>query len=508
MDGASECYYVNMKIIKIGRSRSNDCVFSNSTVSGTHAILELETGGNRGKLRDLNSLNGTFVNDKRINGEVVVTVSDRIRFGSETTSLGGILARMSETKVSKKLPGIDRRTIGKSSTSQIHFSQDDVSRDHAVIYKTATGDVVIEDCGSTNGTYVNGVKITSKVLQPGDKVTITRNYPLEWESIFKTGAKPAKTVNMKKIITSVAAVLLVAAIGIGGYWLWNKNRTWSQEKIYKEYHSAVCWVYVEYGYKVIVDDKDITAALCHQFDLGQSEYVCLEDGDLKSGTDVGQGTAFFISEDGKLATNLHITRPWLFTEDAKNIEIGMNKILSVMALVADPTLSRSNLKIQGEVVKMCIIPDGLPISEKNAIEVREIKGGDDINKDVAIIQTETRSLPSQVKRVIDINNADLSEESMTEGRQVFTIGFPYGADLAMNSNLELKNQVHGGTITQNRGDYEFGHDAETAGGASGSPIFNNKGELIGIHHAGLTGVTGVQGFNMAVKAKYIQELLK
>ena len=78
----------------------------------------------------------------------------------------------------------------------------------------------------------------------------------------------------------------------------------------------------------------------------------------------------------------------------------------------------------------------------------------------------------------------------------------------MNSNLELKNQVHGGSITQNRGDYEFGHDAETAGGASGSPIINDKGKLIGIHHAGMTGVTGAQGFNWAIKAKYISELLK
>ena len=157
---------------------------------------------------------------------------------------------------------------------------------------------------------------------------------------------------------------------------------------------------------------------------------------------------------------------------------------------------------------MDIVPDGLPISESNAIECEEIKGYDDVNKDVAILQTKTRKLPIDVKNIIDINKADLSEDVLTEGRTVFTIGFPYGADIALDSNQDLKNQVHDGAVTQNRGDYEFGHDAETAGGASGSPIFNDKGKLIGVHHAGMTGVTGAQGFNRAIKAKYVVDLVK
>jgi pSer/pThr/pTyr-binding forkhead associated (FHA) protein len=35
-----------------------------------------------------------------------------------------------------------------------------------------TGGVVITDIGSTNGTKVNGTKITTATLQPGDRVTI------------------------------------------------------------------------------------------------------------------------------------------------------------------------------------------------------------------------------------------------------------------------------------------------------------------------------------------------
>ena len=233
----------------------------------------------------------------------------------------------------------------------------------------------------------------------------------------------------------------------------------------------------------------------------------MEGDDLKAGAVGAQGTAFFITKDGKLATNLHITRPWLFSNDADELESGVNKILAILAATQNPLLSRSQVKVEGVIEGMYIVPDGLPVSEGNAIKVTEVKGYDDINKDVAIIQTETRELPSRVKNIIDIKKADSSEDCLTEGRTVYTIGFPYGAQIAMNSNQELKNQVHGGSITQNRGDYEFGHDAESAGGASGSPIINDKGRLIGIHHAGMTGVTGAQGFNMGIKVKYIIDLM-
>ena len=111
----------------------------------------------------------------------------------------------------------------------------------------------------------------------------------------------------------------------------------------------------------------------------------------------------------------------------------------------------------------------------------------------------------RVKNIVDITNADLAEEAITEGKQVFTVGFPFGLSLAMSSNQELKNQVQGGTITQNRGQYEFGHNAATAGGASGSPIINDKGRLVGILNAG---VQGTQGFNTGIKAKYIVDLMK
>lgn len=177
--------FCRMKTIRIGRSHSNDCVLANPSVSGTHAILTLDSDEQNGVLKDLNSKNGTYVNNKAIR-EVRVARTDSVRFGSEVMTIGEIIVKANSNRTRVERPvGAEQRIVGKGSDCQIRFTQDDVSRRHAILYKTFAGEVVIEDCDSTNGTYVNGVKIRRQTLHPGDKVTITRNYLLNWESYFR-----------------------------------------------------------------------------------------------------------------------------------------------------------------------------------------------------------------------------------------------------------------------------------------------------------------------------------
>jgi len=61
--------------------------------------------------------------------------------------------------------------IGRDPKLKIVLSDDGVSRRHARVYQTDT-DFVIEDLGSSNGTYVDGVPIVSCVLHGGDSVQI------------------------------------------------------------------------------------------------------------------------------------------------------------------------------------------------------------------------------------------------------------------------------------------------------------------------------------------------
>ncbi len=62
--------------------------------------------------------------------------------------------------------------VGRFDDAGIRIDDDGVSRRHARIVRQVDGSVAISDLGSTNGTFCNGEKITSRTLQDGDKIQI------------------------------------------------------------------------------------------------------------------------------------------------------------------------------------------------------------------------------------------------------------------------------------------------------------------------------------------------
>jgi ABC-type multidrug transport system ATPase subunit/pSer/pThr/pTyr-binding forkhead associated (FHA) protein len=72
--------------LQIGRHPSNDLVLDSPAVSGFHA--EIERVGQRYRIRDLRSLNGTFVNDQPVFDEVWGKPQDTIRIGPYRFVLG------------------------------------------------------------------------------------------------------------------------------------------------------------------------------------------------------------------------------------------------------------------------------------------------------------------------------------------------------------------------------------------------------------------------------------
>lgn len=69
-----------MKVITIGRSSENDIIIEDVKVSRTHLQLVQKDNGSYSVV-DLNSANGTYVNDKKINGEAQLQPNDTIRIG-------------------------------------------------------------------------------------------------------------------------------------------------------------------------------------------------------------------------------------------------------------------------------------------------------------------------------------------------------------------------------------------------------------------------------------------
>ena len=81
--------------------------------------------------------------------------------------------------------------IGRSSDLEMVLIEDMVSRHHAKI-TTTDADIYIEDLGSTNGTFVNGEKISSCKLKEGDRILIgTSIIKLVFEDFDGTMPPPA-----------------------------------------------------------------------------------------------------------------------------------------------------------------------------------------------------------------------------------------------------------------------------------------------------------------------------
>jgi diguanylate cyclase (GGDEF)-like protein len=62
--------------------------------------------------------------------------------------------------------------MGRARDAWVRLDDVGISRHHACIRRTGAGTFVIEDTGSTNGVYVNGARIATAKLTPGDHVQV------------------------------------------------------------------------------------------------------------------------------------------------------------------------------------------------------------------------------------------------------------------------------------------------------------------------------------------------
>ena len=66
----------------------------------------------------------------------------------------------------------EETSIGRDHTNALAINDRSVSRRHCSIRKVAPGQFEIRDLGSRNGTAVNGLPVTARVLGDGDEIRI------------------------------------------------------------------------------------------------------------------------------------------------------------------------------------------------------------------------------------------------------------------------------------------------------------------------------------------------
>ena len=65
--------------------------------------------------------------------------------------------------------------MGRAPDTQLQVEDDGISRKHCKLAMAPNGHYQLVDLGSTNGTFLNGIKVNVATLQDGDKIQIGAN---------------------------------------------------------------------------------------------------------------------------------------------------------------------------------------------------------------------------------------------------------------------------------------------------------------------------------------------
>ncbi len=188
---------VTTKPIVLGRGEGSTHLLKDSSVSLNHAKIIMRKG--KVYIRDLESTNGVFVNGEKISIEKgrVISPGDEIKIGmyrfsleeynqdkdiDNTMFMPGIIEAARFTLLRKGDSGKEMEfsvtnrpiTIGRGEGNTIVLGDPGVSLNHAKILMRQNN-VYVRDLESTNGVFVNGLKISTKrgqIVYPGDEIKI------------------------------------------------------------------------------------------------------------------------------------------------------------------------------------------------------------------------------------------------------------------------------------------------------------------------------------------------
>ncbi len=186
--------------ITIGRQEGNTIALDDRQLSRNHA--RVANGPDGPTIIDLDSANGTYVNDQRIGTPQPLHPGDRLRLGETLLLVEGdqaagadpgatVLVPLPQARtapipaIRANLPRLIRQdtlqvyaldqpeiTIGRQADNAIVLTDTQVSRQHTRLTVAGT-DVTIADLNSANGTRVNGTPIAGPTpLHDGDTIQI------------------------------------------------------------------------------------------------------------------------------------------------------------------------------------------------------------------------------------------------------------------------------------------------------------------------------------------------
>lgn len=529
-----------MKLIRIGSSNKCDIVLHSQFVSAHHAEITVLNNGEL-LLEDKGSTNGTFIGDHRVtpNKENKIMYGDKIRFADQLLDWRLVPQKENVSDCTVVV------NIGSHHRNDIVLTGDPyASRYHAMFYVRG-GKSYIRDCGSVNSTMVNGVKLGKNketAIKRGDVVVCGQSDITADLAQYMPGG--GNWLKWSAIGVAAAAVLAGVVYAV---------LTFLCGKIApEEMKPAVVYVQTYYHYKVKFEDNPIPEYWNGEIDLADHVSPYFKERGLNVDNIVlkgGQATAFFIDRNGHLGTNRHVAIPWEYNKD-KDYEIvkrvvelylssmfpseiktqkDYNKLLGAVigddrvgvmfkTAVENSNRNEDAVKLLDSFVKrlhaskftligkMDHILVGFP--GRNYTHMDEFQRcsvvavSDEEKKDVAILEMNDKRTP-EMEYVFDVEK--FSDKQLVPLKETFnTIGYPHGIVWAMDEDKHsLEPAIRETKCAKTPSVYDFEFDGEAIGGASGSPIFTDKGELVGVVWGGWS---AGKTYGLACQAKWLKKL--
>lgn len=543
-----------MKLITIGTSRDASIRLNSKYASPLHAELLLLDNGDI-LLTDKHSDNGTYVQDKPAEPDRDISVrrGDKIRFADVYLDWNQVpqIQLADPTKV-KGVYG-----VGSNFRNKYQLTGATVSRYHATFKEMRNGQWFIRD-HSRNGTTINGVRLSPEM-----------DYRVKAKDVIVCGGVPCPNPVPSAsfgVVGKIAAVAVaVVAIVFCVKMIIDKGPT------LEEMSTASALVYGQYHYVAKIKDDpfvgiipDWPTEFCFVKDSQTQEvkmtttFSLVSDrnskGEAGNKTMGYTGTAFFVSNDGRMVTNRHVANPWyedvrdqtivseinqqmiefrnkafdinelrtdMDFDDLMSTKLGKylheyleqflydgNKFYKAFEMINGYMMrfKNSSIEISGELDYIGVAITNHKYSsflEFDRCTVLNVSENPEV--DIAILQLNSNVLPPSVKFFYDLNKCNLSPNKLkVQQKTYYSIGYPKGYLLGLNNlNGGLQPTLYEVKVSKRPEEYNFQLQGESIGGCSGSPICDRRGRLIGIIWGKSNVVTTM---SYGVHAKYAKEL--
>ena len=470
----------------IGRGPDNRYIINDPAklVSTNHAIINQYPDG-RITITDISS-NGTTLNAAQLpkNKEINIRRGDQIVFADSATLEW---SRIPVINFPSNISSV--YTIGRSTENNYITKSDDTGRNHACLVVTADKAYYILD-QSKNGVTISGERIPVyqfKKTNRCDKIKLGNSEYLEWSKI----AGPGLSCGVKKLLIWGLPSLLI--LGLAGFYLNSSAEKRKNEVVVikpQDRQSAIAMVYNEFYYTV----EDKNSNVLFYYGLNNSKVTTIEELNTIDPY-VMLGTGFFVSENGKFITNKHVLEPWMDEESKKYFIPGSSSWLEFVK--------------GGISTKVGIIPNGRTVNKNNIAnalipcDIESIHTHKDV--DLAIAQVRGKNLPSgstfiplsDVYKRDDLKNVQVLDE-------IVILGYPFALRMWDDKNITINPTFDNGKISSIDMPYNIKYNANTAKGASGSPVIHLKtGKIIAVNTAMLG-----NDHNFGTQTDYIHQLIQ